>query len=146
MGLGVTLASNCLQAMPRSPVAASCTLTRAAAAQYLKLLSSATCEWTTQLTGSCLPCRRSLKGLSDADVAALQRLVDEQVTENLGMPMIYAIVAAAQEWLRDKVLRPCRISATPAACAQMLHCMLRPFARFLLCTTYDTVKHASVAQ
>ena len=47
--------------------------------------------------------RRSLKGLSDADVAALQRLVDGQVDENLGMPMIYTIVAAAQEWLRDKV-------------------------------------------
>ena len=48
--------------------------------------------------------RRSLKGLSDAEVAALQRLVDGQVDENLGMPMIYTIVAAAQEWLRDKVL------------------------------------------
>ena len=47
--------------------------------------------------------RRSLKGLSDADVAALQRLVNEQVEENMGMSMIYTIVAAAQEWLRDKV-------------------------------------------
>ena len=45
---------------------------------------------------------RSLKGLSDADVAALQRLVDDQVEENLGMAMIYTIIAAAQEWLRDK--------------------------------------------
>ena len=48
----------------------------------------------------------SLKGLSDADVGALQRLVDEQVAENLGMPMIYTIIAAAQEWLRDKVTTP----------------------------------------
>ena len=46
---------------------------------------------------------RSLKGLSDADIAALQRLVDDQVEENLGMAMIYTIIAAAQEWLRDKV-------------------------------------------
>ena len=47
--------------------------------------------------------KRSLKGLSDADVGALQRLVDGQVDENLGMPMVYTIVAAVQEWLRDKV-------------------------------------------
>lgn len=45
----------------------------------------------------------SITGLSDADVTQLQRLVDEQVEENLGMAMIYAVVAAAQEWLRDKV-------------------------------------------
>ena len=47
---------------------------------------------------------RSCTGLSDADVSQLQRVVDEQVHENLGMAMIYAVVAAAQEWLRDKVL------------------------------------------
>lgn len=46
---------------------------------------------------------RSITGLSDADVTQLQRVVDEQVQENLGMAMIYAVVAAAQEWLRDKV-------------------------------------------
>lgn len=44
-----------------------------------------------------------MTGLSDADVAALQAVVDGQVAENLGMAMIYAAVAAAQEWLRDKV-------------------------------------------
>ena len=53
----------------------------------------------------------SLKGLSDADIAALQRLVDDQVAENLGMAMIYTIIAAAQEWLRDKVRAPSSISS-----------------------------------
>ena len=53
---------------------------------------------------------RSLKGLSDADIAALQRLVDDQVEENLGMAMIYTIIAAAQEWLRDKA----RLVSAPA--------------------------------
>ena len=57
-------------------------------------------------------------------MAALQRLVEGQVDENLGMPMIYTIVAAAQEWLRDKVAhlratsrhRCCERSSTAAKC------------------------------
>lgn len=52
-------------------------------------------------------CFRSITGLSDDDVTQLQRVVNEQVEENLGMAMIYAVVAAAQEWLRDKVLWHC---------------------------------------
>lgn len=38
-------------------------------------------------------------------MGALQRVVEEQVQQNLGMAMMYAVVAAAQEWLRDKVTR-----------------------------------------
>ncbi len=60
----------------------------------------------------------SLKGLSDADIAALQRLVDDQVAENLGMAMIYTIIAAAQEWLRDKV---CHNAGQPHLHASYMH-------------------------
>lgn len=55
----------------------------------------------------------SLTGLSDADVSKLQSVVDEQVQEYLGMAMIYAVVAAAQEWLRDKVYNPYSSSLPP---------------------------------
>ena len=30
-------------------------------------------------------------------------MLDEQVEQNIGMGMIYAMVSAAQEWLRDLV-------------------------------------------
>lgn len=45
----------------------------------------------------------SLRGLSDADLAALSAILDEQVEANIGMAMVYAMVAAAKEWLQDKV-------------------------------------------
>ena len=44
---------------------------------------------------------------------ALQAVVDGQVAENLGMAMIYAVVAAAQEWLRDKVHTRHTLPGTP---------------------------------
>ncbi len=45
---------------------------------------------------------RSVRGLSDADVAALQAVLAAQVEENLGMPMIYQIITAAQDWMNEK--------------------------------------------
>jgi len=45
---------------------------------------------------------RSQRGLADADVASLQALVDGQVEENLGMPMIYTLITAAQEWITEQ--------------------------------------------
>ena len=45
---------------------------------------------------------RSVRGLSDADIALLQAVLDEQVEENMGMPMIYQLITAAQEWITDK--------------------------------------------
>jgi hypothetical protein len=44
---------------------------------------------------------RSLRGLSDAQVAELQALVDEQAAANIGMPMIFTLVGAAQEWVDE---------------------------------------------
>ncbi|KAK9919135.1 hypothetical protein WJX75_009630 [Coccomyxa subellipsoidea] len=46
---------------------------------------------------------RSVRGISDADIAGLNKSLSEQVEENMGMAMIYALVSAAQEWLREKV-------------------------------------------
>lgn len=45
---------------------------------------------------------RSSRGLSDADIGLLQNLIDEQAEENLGMPMIFTLITAAQEWLDEK--------------------------------------------
>ena len=44
----------------------------------------------------------SVRGISDADIAGLNKSLSEQVEENMGMAMIYALVSAAQEWLREK--------------------------------------------
>ncbi|BDA46942.1 probable RWD domain-containing protein 1 [Coccomyxa sp. Obi] len=48
---------------------------------------------------------RSVRGLSDADMATLNQSLAQQVDENLGMAMIYVLVSAAQEWLREKVMQ-----------------------------------------
>ena len=45
---------------------------------------------------------RSLRGLSDVDVSLLQSVLDVQVEENIGMPMIYQLITAAQEWITEK--------------------------------------------
>lgn len=45
---------------------------------------------------------RSLRGFRDADIATLQALMDEQAEENLGLPMIFTLITAAQEWLDEK--------------------------------------------
>ncbi len=45
---------------------------------------------------------RSLRGMSDADLAILQSILDGQVEENLGMPMVYQLITAAQEWITEK--------------------------------------------
>ena len=53
-----------------------------------------------------MPCC-SVQGLSNQEVAALQSLIEEQIEANLGMAMLYTIVSAAQEWMRDKVREFC---------------------------------------
>lgn len=64
---------------------------------------------------------RSAQGLSDADVTALQAVVEQQVQENMGMSMIYALVAAAQEWITEKVgLAPFRRQMPQAASVELL--------------------------
>lgn len=45
----------------------------------------------------------SVRGLSSQQLQQLAALLDEQVEQNIGMGMIYAMVSAAQEWLRDLV-------------------------------------------
>ncbi len=45
----------------------------------------------------------SVRGLSDADVAALRHTLEEEIEANLGMAMMFALISAAQEWLADKV-------------------------------------------
>ena len=46
----------------------------------------------------------SIRGLGGADLADVSAQLAEQVEANMGMAMIYALVAAAQEWLSEKVL------------------------------------------
>ena len=41
--------------------------------------------------------------MSNEDIQSLQKVVDEQIQENMGMSMIYTIVSAAQEWMQEKV-------------------------------------------
>ena len=45
----------------------------------------------------------SVRGISDAQLRRLHSILDEQVEQNIGMGMIYALVSAAQEWIRDLV-------------------------------------------
>lgn len=45
----------------------------------------------------------SIRGLGSADLADVSARLAEQVEENMGMAMIYALVSAAQDWLREKV-------------------------------------------
>ncbi len=53
----------------------------------------------------------SVRGLSDADIADLNSSLKEQVEENMGMAMIYVLVSASQEWLREKA-SSCNIPST----------------------------------
>jgi len=45
---------------------------------------------------------RSIKGLSDDDLAAGMRALQTHVEENMGMAMIYQLFTAAQEWLAER--------------------------------------------
>ncbi len=45
----------------------------------------------------------SVQGLGSADATALQSCVDAAALDNAGMASMYALVAAAQEWLSEKV-------------------------------------------
>lgn len=56
---------------------------------------------------------RGLQGLSDADVAQLQGLLEEQVAGSLGMAMIYTLIGAAQEWISDKAAAVAAPSLSP---------------------------------
>jgi hypothetical protein len=63
---------------------------------------------------------RSVRGLSDAEIASANALLQEQVEANLGMAMIYTLVSAAQEWFQNKATGgQCRGEAGGA------HCTLR---------------------
>lgn len=56
---------------------------------------------------------RSVQGLGDADAAALQAVTEAAVEDNLGMPMMYALFAAAQEWLSDKASAGVEVEVDP---------------------------------
>lgn len=56
---------------------------------------------------------RSVQGLGDADAAALQSVTDAAVVDNLGMPMMYALFAVAQDWLSDKATAGVEIEVDP---------------------------------
>lgn len=43
---------------------------------------------------------RSVRGLSDADLAEGTAVLQQLIQENLGMAMIYTLVSASKEWLR----------------------------------------------
>jgi len=49
---------------------------------------------------------KSVKGLTDADVATVKEKVDGLVEENIGLAMIYTLAEAVKEWLRDKANVP----------------------------------------
>ena len=51
----------------------------------------------------------SIRGLGGADLADVSARLAEQVEANMGMSMIYALVSAAQDWLREKVSMVCPI-------------------------------------
>lgn len=48
----------------------------------------------------------NVQGMSNDDIQNLQKVVDEQIQENMGMSMIYTIVSAAQEWMQEKANVP----------------------------------------
>lgn len=56
---------------------------------------------------SSLPLKRemccSVRGLDNRHLQQLHGILDEQVEQNIGMGMIYAMVSAAQEWIADLV-------------------------------------------
>lgn len=56
---------------------------------------------------------RSAVGLSDRDIEKMQALLEEQVEENLGMAVVYALVTAAQEWLTEKVSADVEVEVDP---------------------------------
>ncbi|PSC71022.1 RWD domain-containing 1 [Micractinium conductrix] len=56
---------------------------------------------------------RALQGISDADVGMLQSVLEGQISENLGMAMIYTLISAAQEWVTDKAAGMAMPSADP---------------------------------
>jgi hypothetical protein len=58
---------------------------------------------------------RGVRGMADADAAALQAEVDSQVEANLGLPMVYALVMAAQEWVNQRGAAMAVPSYDPAA-------------------------------
>lgn len=45
---------------------------------------------------------RSLQGINDADIRSLQAKLEAEVSENLGMAMMYTLATSAKEWLREK--------------------------------------------
>ena len=78
-----------------------------------------------QVARQCLkrdPNLRSIRGLGSADLADVSARLAEQVEANIGMAMVYALVAAAQDWLREKVPYRCR-TAVHAHC-RLLCCLL----------------------
>jgi len=45
---------------------------------------------------------RSLQGINDTDIRSLQAKLEAEVSENLGMAMMYTLATSAKEWLREK--------------------------------------------
>lgn len=45
---------------------------------------------------------RAVRGLGDADIAAANRMLAQQIDENLGMAMVFTLVSAARDWLRGE--------------------------------------------
>lgn len=56
----------------------------------------------------------NVQGMSNDDIQSLQKVIDEQIQENMGMSMIYTIVSAAQEWMQDRANIPQEVVLDPA--------------------------------
>ena len=82
----------------------------------------------------------SVQGMSNEDIQNLQKVVDEQIQENMGMSMIYTIVSAAQEWMQDKV---CGLSCTAVlAVSPILHAHASSFVEQRKCASLEQAANA----
>ncbi len=57
-----------------------------------------------------------MRGLTADDLAEASALLLREAQNNLGMAMIYGLVAVLQDWLQTKVRRPASCSSTRQAC------------------------------
>ncbi|KAL3139079.1 hypothetical protein ABBQ32_005875 [Trebouxia sp. C0010 RCD-2024] len=56
----------------------------------------------------------NVQGMSNDDIQNLQKVVDDQIQENMGMSMIYTLVSAAQEWMQERANIPQQEVLDPA--------------------------------
>ena len=63
---------------------------------------------------------RSIKGLFDSELGAVQKLMEQRANESLGMSMIFDLVGEAKEWMRNRAGVVDVVEETPEQIAQRL--------------------------